>query len=396
MNIAILCFGISSIANVSGTEKVFVDMANHFVKNNNIVYSIWNDKPGIKPYYDFDPRVRQINLDLGKIKVPIYYKIYRELAKGLHINAVNYVDQYKTKQLSNALLKKVDVDSLDLIICYEFNSIMVANLVSQKKIPIIAMCHNSIENQVEALTPLQRKEVSKVDVFQVLMPSFIPKAKKLLNTEICSIPNVIPQVSLENMENLAQSKETYRIVFLGRINKEQKRPLIAVKTFLNIAARFPKWHLDIYGPIVEKEYMQEIDDYIKKYDKGQQVKYKGIVKNAAEALKNADIFVFPSAYEGFGLALGEANAMGIPAVGFSYAPAVGDLIENGKTGFLADTEEDFQNKLEELMVNQSLRCQMGKNAWLSMRSYSPEKVWGQWDQLVEQVIQKKGKLNENI
>ena len=106
MNIAILCFGISSIANVSGTEKVFVDMANHFVKNNNIVYSIWNDKPGIKPYYDFDPRVRQINLDLGKIKAPIYYKIYRELAKGLHINAVNYVDQYKTKQLSNALLKK--------------------------------------------------------------------------------------------------------------------------------------------------------------------------------------------------------------------------------------------------------------------------------------------------
>jgi len=79
VNIAILCFGISSIANVSGTEKVFVDMANHFVKNNNIVYSIWNDKPGIKPYYDFDPRVRQINLELGKIKAPIYYKIYREI-----------------------------------------------------------------------------------------------------------------------------------------------------------------------------------------------------------------------------------------------------------------------------------------------------------------------------
>lgn len=30
MNIAILCFGISTIANPAGTEKVFVEMSNAF------------------------------------------------------------------------------------------------------------------------------------------------------------------------------------------------------------------------------------------------------------------------------------------------------------------------------------------------------------------------------
>ena len=37
MNIAILFFGIASISNVSGAEKVFVDMANRFVKEGHIV-----------------------------------------------------------------------------------------------------------------------------------------------------------------------------------------------------------------------------------------------------------------------------------------------------------------------------------------------------------------------
>ena len=71
MNIAILCFGIASIANVSGVEKVFVDMANQFVRQGAIVYSIWNDKPGVIPYYPFSAKVNQINLGLGKIKVGV-------------------------------------------------------------------------------------------------------------------------------------------------------------------------------------------------------------------------------------------------------------------------------------------------------------------------------------
>ena len=96
MNIAILFFGIASIANVSGAEKVFVDMANRFVKEGHIVYSIWNDEPGVVPYYSFLPKVRQVNLGLGKIKAPIKYKFIREVAKGLHLNVTNYVDRYKT------------------------------------------------------------------------------------------------------------------------------------------------------------------------------------------------------------------------------------------------------------------------------------------------------------
>lgn len=51
MNIALLFFGIASISNVSGAEKVFVEMANRFSERGATVYTIWNDSPGVVPYY---------------------------------------------------------------------------------------------------------------------------------------------------------------------------------------------------------------------------------------------------------------------------------------------------------------------------------------------------------
>lgn len=116
MNIAILCFGISTIANPAGTEKVFVEMSNAFAVRGANVYAVWNDEPGVAPYFPFEGRVHQVNLALGKIKVPGKYKIIREIAKGLHLDISNRVDAYKTNQLGKALNEKIDVSLLDIII----------------------------------------------------------------------------------------------------------------------------------------------------------------------------------------------------------------------------------------------------------------------------------------
>lgn len=389
MNIAILCFGIASIANVSGVEKVFVDMANQFVRQGAIVYSIWNDKPGVIPYYPFSAKVNQINLGLGKIKAPILYKTLREVAKGLHLNIRNRVDQYKTNRICQVLKGRLDLSKIDVMICYEFNSIMVANQLSNGKIPVIAMCHNSVEDQIASLTPLQRKEASKVAAYQVLMPSFVDKAKKFLNTDIYCIPNVVKVIPDNLVADLSHCKKTYKIIMIGRIDSHQKRPLIAIRAFLKNASRFSNWQLHFYGPITDSDYKKKIDEYIKVHDLHHQVVYDGITNTPLNVLHDADIFAFPSAYEGFGLALAEANSVGLPAVGFATAPAVNELIKDKVTGFLATDEEDFARKLVLLMDNKALRVQMGKEAREEMKKYSPNVIWGQWDALLQKVVHKR-------
>ncbi|MCQ4113591.1 glycosyltransferase [Megasphaera sp. SC8-1] len=389
MNIALLFFGIASISNVSGAEKVFVEMANRFSERGATVYTIWNDSPGVVPYYPFNSQVKQVNLGFGKIKAPVSYKVLREISKGLHLNIKNRVDQYRTDKLCQAIRKQINLSKIDVMICYEFNSIMVANQLSQEKIPVVAMCHNSVEDQIASLTTLQRKEASKVTAYQVLMPSFVDKAKKFLNTDIYCIPNVVKTIPDSFVADLSLCKKIYRIIMIGRIDCHQKRPLIAIRAFLKNASRFSNWQLHFYGPITDSEYKQKIDEYIKVHDLHHQVIYEGITDMPLNVLHDADIFAFPSAYEGFGLALAEANSVGLPAVGFAAAPAVNELIEDKVTGFLATDEDDFARKLTLLMDNRALRVQMGKAAREAMKTYSPDVVWGQWEELLQKVVHKR-------
>lgn len=386
MRIALLFFGISSISNISGTEKVFVDMANAFIQRGHEVYSIWNDDLGIKPYYPLDDRIKQINVGLGKIRIPFLYKLQRECCKGCHLPIVNQVDLYKTKLLCREIKKRIDIPSIDVFICYEFNSVMVANQLSNKKIPVIAMVHNSIENQIGMLTSIQRAEASKVDVYQVLQPDFVAKASQLLNTRICYIPNCIPQVDSSQCADLTSIKSKYTIVFLGRIDKTQKRPLIAIQAFGHLAHLFPNWQLLYYGPITDSSYKQEIDTYILQHKLQNQIQYKGVVSSSLDILRQADILVFPSAYEGFGLVLGEASSVGIPSIGFSYAAAVNNLIIDGVTGYLAHDEREYIRKLKLLIESRELRISMGNKAREYVNQYAPKKIWDSWENLIHDVI----------
>ena len=78
-------------------------------------------------------------------------------------------------------------------------------------------------------------------------------------------------------------------------------------------------------------------------------------------LKVADIFAFPSNSEAFGLALTEAMAAGLPAIGYKSCPAVNEIIIDGYNGFLCDDGvDDFAEKMKVLMQNEELRKQMGK------------------------------------
>jgi len=389
MNIALFCFGVGTIANVAGTEKVFVEMANAFTDRGHEVWAVWNDEPGIIPYYKFRKAVHQVNLGLGKIKVPVTCKIQRELNKALHRQVVNKADEYKTKQLVAALENKVDIDRSDCIVCFEFNSVMAANAVSTGKIPVAAMVHNSVEDQIGKLTELQRQEASKADVYQVLMPSYVKKAEALLKTRVVFIPNVVPQIAENDVADLKLNKSIYRIVHVGRIEGVQKRQLILVKAFAQLVEKYPDWELDLYGPVGDENYKKEIELLTREKRLTGRVNYKGITDRPLEILKQADVFGFPSAYEGFSLALTEAMGAGLPSVGFSDAASVGELIVHEKTGLLASDEEDFKNQLERLMKDRKLRVRLGTNAHEAMKQYAPDVVWGQWEDLLNKLCERK-------
>jgi glycosyltransferase involved in cell wall biosynthesis len=84
-------------------------------------------------------------------------------------------------------------------------------------------------------------------------------------------------------------------------------------------------------------------------------------KNMPELYQSADILLFPTVREGFGLAAAEAMACGLPVVATNCS-SLPELIDDGKGGFLCGLGdvEDFADKINSLAKNQNLRIEMGE------------------------------------
>ncbi len=92
------------------------------------------------------------------------------------------------------------------------------------------------------------------------------------------------------------------------------------------------------------------------------------------SLASADIFVLPSLWEGMPLALIEAQAAGLPAV-VSNVVGNRDVVIDGETGFVCNSDEALIEKTRLLIENSALRQKMGQAAReMAAKRFSVERM----------------------
>lgn len=85
----------------------------------------------------------------------------------------------------------------------------------------------------------------------------------------------------------------------------------------------------------------------------------------------ADLFVFPTFYEPFGMVITEAMASGLPVITSRRAGAA-ELITEGESGLLVENPGDVRelaNQIQNLLADATLRDRMGKQARLAVAHY---------------------------
>lgn len=385
--ILLLYMGNETITASAGTERVLTNMANAMVDRGYNVIVATNDKADAIPYFPFDSRVHCLYLDVNTTKIPVFIKMKREINRIFPV-LDKPVEAYQASESVHKLHERLKGHSIDCIIAYNHEAIQVAVRLAHKTIPIIAMMHNAVRIIMENCNKKTLTEKEKANVVQVLMPSYVAETKKYLpHTSVVWIPNVVESVIPEKQACLGRKKEHYQIITVGRIDGVQKQTHILVKAFASLAQKYPQWDLWIWGEIKKREYYQSVCQIIKEKGLVNRVHLAGTTIAIRNKLRNADIFAFPSAFEGFPLALTEAMASGLPSIGFKSADAVNELIVDGKNGILCeDGVQNFARGLESLMKDSDLRAAMGHQAVIDMKQYEPEIVWNQWQKLIDDQI----------
>lgn len=95
-------------------------------------------------------------------------------------------------------------------------------------------------------------------------------------------------------------------------------------------------------------------------------------KEKQELLKNADVFVFPSFYEGFGFPVLEAQAAGVPVVASNADSLLGIL---GDSALLIDPNnpEQIAEAVCKVISDQNLRQDLIKKGYENIKKFSWQK-----------------------
>jgi glycosyltransferase involved in cell wall biosynthesis len=109
-----------------------------------------------------------------------------------------------------------------------------------------------------------------------------------------------------------------------------------------------------------------------------QVEFRGFVDQPGlpAVYASADIFAMPTLEDPFGMVLLEAAAAGLPLVASPFAGASVDLVEDGRSGFLADPHDitAWSRALSTLARSPELRRRLGARAHELTLSRTPERA----------------------
>lgn len=387
MKIALAYFeNLGSI--VGGLERVICDFSNEFNKRGHTVTIITFDSSTELPYYSLNDGIKIINLrDSKYTKLTKKEKIIREIYRiGGRASVRQWKFSWKRRHgVSDfaGIVRKIDPD-----VIVSFETMTSREIIEEGiDVPLITSLQNDSEICCRGLPDGEIKAIKESAAVHVLLKSFAEFMTKWVDEEkIRSIPNVIPQ--FESPVPLEKHKDHFRIINVARLNKKQKRQEILIRAFALLAGKYPDWSLEFWGEDTSN-YKKELESLIHHYHLEKQVFLKGSTHEINEVYRQADILGFPSKYEGFSLALGEAMSAGLPVVGFDSCNSVRGIVTNGVDGILsADGAPALAEALEELMKNPEKRIAMGKAAHESMKAYRAEQVWDQWEGLLQTVVSK--------
>lgn len=293
----------------------------------------------------------------------------RKATKGLNVKLISV---FHNDPSTNARIQSVDIDIA------KTNSAFKKHYLKIKR---------HLYKMITATS--MRYVFHRSDIYVLLSKSFINGFKDFTGVKdtrkICSITNPI---TIDTSNYIFDtSKKQKDVVYVGRLDPNQKRVHRVLETWKLIEKKHSDWTLRIVGDGNERK---ELERLIEQYSM-RNVRLEGF-KEPRPYYEKASVLLLTSEYEGFGLVIVEGMSFGVVPIVLGSYSAVHDIIEDDKDGFIIPyckqkgfVAKDMADKLEFLISNEDKRNEMAWAAIEKSKMFSIDKICDDWMNLFDRL-----------
>lgn len=199
---------------------------------------------------------------------------------------------------------------------------------------------------------------------------------------------VIPNFYDADRQSIDVPKKKQAIA-LGRLSFQKGYDLL-IEAWEIVHASVSNWTLEIFG---EGEKRDELQQLIADKNLQEVIHLNHATDKVNEKLSESEIYILSSRVDNFPMVLLEAMSNQLPVVAFDCPNGPSAILSDGEDAVLVERENvpALAQQIIRLAGNETLRRQMGKQAFDNVKRFSAQRVMAQWDAL----IKKHASLNGN-
>lgn len=363
-----------------GVERVLTLKANYFADylgyNITIILTEGKGKP---LFYSLSDKVKVINLDINfeelwtcsfLKKIFVYLKKQRQFKKALtaelllirpditisllrrEINFITSIKDGSKKvgelHINRANYRNFDKDSSNIFKSL-FSKLWMHNLVGKLK----------CLDRLVVLTDYDKDAWAELD-------------------NVVTIPN-----PLSFNPYVISSQTEKRVIVVGRYSHEKGYDYL-LSAWAKVQTACPDWQLVVFGDGDRTMYDQIV---LQLGIDRERCILNGRTSDVQSEYAHSSLAVCSSRFEGFGLAIVEAMACGLPVVSFDCPWGPRSIISNGEDGILVENGnvEELAQALISLMAQSERRKKMAENAVRNVQRYNMEQIAHKWRALFDSI-----------